>query len=529
MRKKALPVLSLLLVVALIAGVMPMAFAEPVERVWIEYMAGKGAAVRNTVQAAGGVIHHEFDRIDAMAVSVTERWANRLTRDPNVVRIEPDAKRYPAADPLPVGDPYLEEVEPWGILAVQAPDAVEAGATGEGVTVCIIDTGLYVDHEDIDDDYVLEGVSQDPDSEWFQDGYGHGTHVAGTVSAADNDVGVIGVSPGKVTLVMVKVFGEDGLWTTSSDLAAAAFTCQEKGANIISMSLSGSSGPGAERKAFDALYYEDGILSVAAASNDGTRQRVFPASYDSVISVAAIDESLTVADFSNQNKWVELAAPGVDVLSTVPYISTASLVVDGAEYEVLPMEFAASGSVSEELVDGGMCLPTDTPGDWTGKVVLCERGEASFAEKVTTVMNGGGAAAVVYNNEPGLFSGTLGEAGAWIIAVSLSQEDGQFLVENKLGSAADVVSTYSAPDSGYEAWAGTSMATPHVSGVAALLWSANPDWTNEQIREAMDMTAYDLGEPGRDIAYGYGLVQAYDALKYLLNSGPGQGPKGPKH
>ena len=61
------------------------------------------------------------------------------------------------------------------------------------------------------------------------------------------------------------------------------------------------------------------------------------------------------------------------------------------------------------------------------------------------------------------------------------------------------------------------MATPHVSGVAALLWSAKPHWTNVQIREAMDATALDLGEPGRDIAYGYGLVQAYDALQYLLN------------
>ena len=71
------------------------------------------------------------------------------------------------------------------------------------------------------------------------------------------------------------------------------------------------------------------------------------------------------------------------------------------------------------------------------------------------------------------------------------------------------------------------MATPHVSGVAALLWSSNPHLTNVQIREAMTMTAMDLGEAGRDIAFGYGLVQAYDALQYLESMGPGQGPKGP--
>ncbi|MGD9404647.1 MAG: S8 family serine peptidase, partial [Anaerolineae bacterium] len=85
------------------------------------------------------------------------------------------------------------------------------------------------------------------------------------------------------------------------------------------------------------------------------------------------------------------------------------------------------------------------------------------------------------------------------------------------------------PASGYEAWGGTSMATPHVSGVAALLWSANPELTNVQIREAMDMTALDLGDPGRDVHYGYGLVQAYDALDYLIDLKPGKGPKGPKH
>jgi subtilisin family serine protease len=501
-----------------------MSLAEPVERVLIEYMPGKGTMLRNTVRAGGGQVHHEFDRINAMAVSVTGRWAGRLANDPNVVSIEPDAKRYPAADPVPVADPSEEQVMPYGIERVQAPQVWDAGYEGEGVTVCIIDTGLYWAHEDIDKNYVIGGMSQDPESAWDSDGYGHGTHVAGTITAADNEVGVIGVSPGKVSLYMVKVFGEDGLWTYASDLVAAAFTCQENNANIISMSLSGSSGPNAEQKAFDALYYEDGILSVAAASNDGTRQRVFPASYDSVISVAATDIDNNVADFSNQNEWVELAAPGVGVLSTVPYIPDSWLYVGAEAHQGNTMEFSPYGEATGELADGGRCLPTDTPGDWAGKVVLCERGDATFAEKVTTVMHGGGIAAVIYNNAPGLFSGTLGEEGDWIVAISLSQEDGQAALAY-LGQEATVQSAPPIPGSSYEAWNGTSMATPHVSGVAALLWSANPDWTNVQIREAMDLTALDLGEPGRDIAYGYGLVQAYDALQYLESMKPGKGPK----
>ncbi len=529
MRKSVrLPGVALLLAVVMIVSLLPLSFAEQVERVWIEYLPGKGAMVRNTVLGAGGEIHHEFDRIDAMAVTVTARWANRLAKDPNVVSVAPDALRYPAADPVPAVDPSEEQVMPFGIERVQAPLVWDEGITGEGVTVCIIDTGLYWEHEDIDENYVLGGESQDPDSEWYEDGYGHGTHVAGTVSAADNDVGVIGVSPGKVTLYMVKVFGQDGLWTSSSDLVAAAYTCADNGADIISMSLSGSAGPNAERKAFDELYYEFGILSVAAASNDGNRQKAFPASYDSVISVAATDIDNVVADFSNQNRWVELAAPGVGVLSTVPYIPDSWLYVGEEAFQGNPMEFSPYGEVTGELADGGFCLPTDTAGDWAGKVVLCSRGDATFAEKVAKVMEGGGAAAVIYNNAEGLFSGTLGAAGDWIVAISLSQADGQAAIAY-LGQEATVKSAAPIPGSSYEAWNGTSMATPHVAGVAALLMSANPDWTNVQIRDAMDMTALDLGEPGRDIAYGYGLVQAYDALQYLLNMGPGQGPKGPKH
>ena len=517
-------IVALLLAVVLVAGTLPIAFADTVERVLIEYQPGKGAMVRNTVLAGNGQIHREFDRINAMAVSVNGRLARQLANDPKVVSIEPDVKRYPAADPVPVADLSEQQVMPYGVERVQAPQVWPLGATGEGTTVCIIDTGLYVTHEDIDDGYVIGGYSQDPLSEWYEDGYGHGTHVAGTVSAMDNEVGVIGVSPGKVRLYMVKVFGEDGLWTYASDLMAAAYTCADNGADIISMSLSGSSGPNAEQKAFDALYYEDGILSVAAASNDGTRQRVFPASYDSVISVAATDIDNIVADFSNQNEWVELAAPGVSVLSSVPHIPDSWLYVANQAYQGNPMEFSPYGEVTGDLADGGGCLPTDASVDWTGKVVLCERGDASFAEKVTKVIDGGGAAAVIYNNAPGLYSGTLGEEGDWIVAISISQEDGQTALEF-MGQDATIVSAPPIIGSSYEAWNGTSMATPHVSGVAALLWSANPDWTNAQIREAMVMTALDLGEPGRDIAYGYGLVQAYDALQYLQH--PGKGPRKP--
>jgi len=513
-----LPVVALLLAVVLIASTLPSAFAEPMERVLIEYQPGKGAMVRNAIQAGGGQVHFEFDRINAIAASVTDRAAKRLSRNPNVVSIEADPERYLAA-----------ETVPYGIDAVQAPLAWEAGATGDGVKVCIIDTGFGVHHEDLQG-LSVDGYSQ-VDDNWAYDGYGHGTHVAGTVTAVgNNDVGVIGVSPGNVDLFIVKIFDNAGEWVSkahASNLMAAAEMCADNGAKIISMSLSGSHKNGAEERMFDALYAE-GVLSIAAASNEGTDALHYPASYDSVISVAAIDSTKTVAAFSNYNEQVELAAPGVGVLSTVPFIQDTWLKVGDVSYAGLPMEFSPYGTVTGDMVDGGLCRATDPVADWTGQLVLCERGEVSFAEKVTTVMAAGGSAAVVYNNvDEGPVNGTLGEEGDWIVAIGISQADGAAALAF-VGDEVTVQSSAPIAGSGYEAWDGTSMATPHVSGVAALLWSANPDWTNVQIREAMDMTAMDLGDPGRDVHYGFGLVQAKAALDYLQELNPGEGPKGPK-
>ncbi len=124
------------------------------------------------------------------------------------------------------------------------------------------------------------------------------------------------------------------------------------------------------------------------------------------------------------------------------------------------------------------------------------------------------AAAVIYNNEPGDLLATLGEGTSTIPAIGITQEDGDALM-GKLGQSADVESSFEQNVSAYEAWDGTSMATPHVSGVAALVWSAFPNLTNVQIRNALTGSALDLGDRGRDVYYGFGLVQAKDALLSL--------------
>ena len=537
--KRFVQVISILIGMAILFSVVSASYvkASPSDsvRVWVEYQKGYKEVVRAALKGVDAKFHYEFDDLDSFVVTIPGKALNGIVRNPHVVDVEEDAPRYlieskpVVIDNISEPDPnHPDQDIPYGIDAVQARQlwdsnndgVVDTDApTGEGITVCIIDTGFYADHEDLNT-ITANGMSQISGEVWSEDGYGHGTHVAGTISAVNNDLGVVGVTPGTVNFYIVKYFANDGLYVPgASDLVAAINECSAHGAKVINMSLGGSSSNRKEQKAFDNLYAA-GILSIAAAGNEESSDPHYPASYDSVVSVSAVDEDNVFANFSNYGADIELTAPGVDVLSTIPYVSTNSITVDGVIYSANQIEFAALGSASGPLVDGGLC---GTTGSWAGAVVLCERGEFSFAEKVLNVQNSGGVAAVIYNNEPGNFLGTMGEDSATILGISLSQEDGQYLVANKLDHNGDVYSHLEKPASGYEAWGGTSMATPHVSGVAALIWSADPSLTNVQIREAMNETAYDLGDDGWDQYFGNGLVQAADALAYL-GLGPSNNP-----
>jgi subtilisin family serine protease len=149
-------------------------------------------------------------------------------------------------------------------------------------------------------------------------------------------------------------------------------------------------------------------------------------------------------------------------------------------------------------------------------VVLCQRGTNSFADKVSKVQSSGGRGAVIYNNVSGGFAGTLNGAST-IPGISISLEDGQAALGflNQVSTLANTTGV----GNGYEYYDGTSMATPHVSGVAALVWSQNTARTNAQIRDALQKSAQDLGAAGRDTSYGFGLVQAKAAVDYLNNGG----------
>ena len=527
--KRFTVVLSLALITVLalsMFGASPTLAAASKTRVFVQFSPGAKGSVENALARAGAEFHYAFDGLDAFAVTLPSAALDGISHNPNIILVEEDAPRYligiqesQAQAPLAA----VGQTVPYGIDMVQARDvwdanrdgAIDTGApTASNRTICIIDSGMYNAHEDLQGVNVVGGYTNITGG-YLSDGLGHGTHVAGTISAMNNALGVVGVTPGTVNLYIVRVFGDDGAWAYSSTLIDAANRCYTAGANIISMSLGGGRASVTEQRGFDTLY-ANGVLSIAAAGNDGTTAYSYPASYSSVVSVAAIDSSKLVADFSQKNTQVEVAAPGVGVLSTVPYVETNSFTVDGVTYPANHIEFSGRGTATGALVDGGLC---DSVGAWSGKAVLCLRGVIDFNTKVQNVQAGGGTTAILYNNVPGGFSGTLGAGNtAAIVALSISQEDGQFLVANKLGMSGTAYSNYAYPASGYEYYDGTSMATPHVSAVAALVWSAKTSATNVDVRNALTATAQDLGVAGRDTSYGYGLVQAKNAITYLVGT-----------
>jgi subtilisin family serine protease len=152
-----------------------------------------------------------------------------------------------------------------------------------------------------------------------------------------------------------------------------------------------------------------------------------------------------------------------------------------------------------------------------GLICVIERGVISFHDKVLNCENSGGVGAVLYNNAPGMLYGTLGDANATSIpAVGATQEDGAALL-----AANTIDITIGTSDYGF--MSGTSMATPAVSGMAALVWSNHTECTGTEIRDALKATAEDNGASGHDDYFGHGIVKAKAASDYLTANGCGGG------
>jgi thermitase len=305
--------------------------------------------------------------------------------------IEPNRKFQAQLVP---NDPYWSFQ--WGPQKIQADLAWDTTIGDSSVLVAVIDTGIDYSHPDLAGNYVTLGYNWVNGTSDPRDDNGHGTHCAGIIAAVlNNAIGIAG-------LAQVKIMAEKGLDAQGSgyedDLANAIFHAVDQGAKILSNSWGAS---------FDSMLiheavqyaYNHGVLVIAAAGNNGNDVKFYPAAYDEVVAVTATDSSDYPAYFTSYGDWVEVAAPGVNIYSTLP----------------------------------------------TYHVTL---------------------------NDP---------------PYSRSRN--------------------------YDYLSGTSMACPHAAGVAALIWSRFPNATRDWVRARLRYTAEDLGTPGFDIYYGYGRINAKNAVE----------------
>ena len=393
MNKKLIVMAGIIL--ALIIGLVSpaSAAAQPSEmvKVLIGFDRQPGPNEEVIVHRAGGDIKYTYNLVPAIAASVPEAAIQGLSKNPKIISIEPDMKVYTV-------DAELDNT--WGVKQIGAGIAHEGGNKGAGVKIAVIDSGVDYTHPDLNDNFdpALLGYDFVNDDNDPMDDHGHGTHVAGTIAAEDDNTGVVGVAP-EASIYALKVLGADGSGYYS-DMIAALQWCVDNGIQVTNNSYGSSGDPGITVKdAYDNAY-SAGVLHIAAAGNSGNPPGrgdnvIYPARWASVIAVAATDTNNNRANWSSTGPDVELAAPGVNIKSALL----------GGDY----------GNMS-----------------------------------------------------------------------------------------------------------GTSMASPHVAGTAALV-IASGITGNTQVRQMLIDTAVDLDPAGRDSYYGYGLVDAAEAAPAIIATGAIQG------
>jgi subtilisin family serine protease len=524
----------------LLALVPVTTFAESTGR----YIVVTTAPARNAIRSLrgdnfepGADAHvRSFTSINGFAADLTESEVAELKRSRHVRWVEPVVDRYVLADTIVDGTQTI----PFGVHMVHAPEVwpvtkgLSVDSTKRPINVVVIDTGIRYTMNELKGVYkggynVLNGTDNPMDD------HGHGTHVSGTIAAADDGTGVVGIAPA-INLWGVKNMNECGKGNSEDSIRAMDWVVAKKaeiGGNwVVNMSYGWNVPSAAERIAIQRATSQ-GVLVFAASGNgyddNPVEGIIFPAGYPEVVSVGAVDSTATVAPFSQRGPSLKLVAPGLEVLSPIvaPQVGTN----DGRSFAV--SEFGAATStgdtmcfshatITANVVFAGYGRPGDFPAGVAGKIALIERGlpegsttTMTFAEKAKNAKLAGAVGAIIYNNvDGGLpgFLGTLTSPSLVPYTVGMSREDGL-----ALRATSNAVVTMSFGRESYSLGAGTSMASPHAAGVGALVWAVAPGATASQVATAILDTATDLGAPGVDNVYGYGVPNAFEAAKRLNN------------
>ncbi|MBG9588035.1 S8 family peptidase [Cytobacillus firmus] len=490
-------------------------------------------------------VHREYDYVfSGFSVELPANEIIKLAAIPGVKAVYPNV--HYTADVISAEEISAEAFSPNMMNSapfIGADKAWDAGATGEGVTVAVIDTGVDYTHPDLAQafgDYKGYDFVDDDNDPQEGPGQYHGTHVSGTVAA---NGAIKGVAP-EATLLGYRVLGPNG--GTTEDVVAGVELAVQDGADVMNLSLGNTlNNPDwATSIALDWAMAE-GVVAVTSNGNSGPNNWTVgsPGTSREAISVGATQLPYNVFTAKTTS------SDGV---------SYASSSVQGFPSEE---SLLALNGKSFELVDVGFGAPADFAGkDLTGKIALISRGAGiAFVDKAAEAKKAGAAGAVLYNNVAGSMPLIPGMA---VPTIMLNQADGQALlakvddvtvsfeiepagrVDETMADfssrgpvthtwmikpdvsapGVNIVSTF--PGNGYAALQGTSMASPHVAGAAALLLQENPNWSTEDVKAALMNTAADVIDPATGKSYahntqGAGSIRVVEALNTKTLVAPG--------
>jgi serine protease len=491
--------------------------------------------------------------INGFAANLTDEDVAALKASGNVLSIEPDLERHAFADDSITPG---QQITPYGVNDVNAPAVwpVTRGqslANGPTIRVAIIDTGIDYHHPELA--AVFKGgfnfVSRTADP---LDDNGHGTHVAGIIAAANDGSGVVGIASG-VDIYSLKVLSACGSGRTSDIIQAVQWVVDKKkeiGGNwIINLSLGSDNASDSEQAQFQTAS-DAGVLIFAASGNSysGSDGLAYPAGYPSVVSVGSVDSTNTVSTFSQRGADLKVVAPGEKILSTLTDgqvtsggVGVVARFAEGFDKDSNPI-CLSNGPVTAATVFAGTGAPSEYPAGSTGKIALVQRGGTDpadptgffFVAKAKYAKAAGAVGVIIINiidtatNAPRLFIRpaitpiTQADVAKVVPLALVSIEDGAAL-KAKAGSSVSMTFNSTGFSDTYDTLQGTSMACPHAVGSAALVWAVSPNSTATNVATALEQTAKDLGDPGKDTTYGFGLVNAYDAAKMLNPAAFGAG------
>ena len=380
-----------------------------------------GAAAARDVAAgvarsSGGRVGYVYEHaLQGFTITVPEAALKGIQRNPNVLSIEPDGRVQTMAQTIPTGINRIHA--DYSKLFIDGSDDYRVD-----VDVAVLDTGIDVEHPDLNVVggtnclYTLKGPRGSrtiycEDAAGGDDDQYHGTHVAGTIAALDNGIGVVGVAPG-ARLWAVKVLGSNGSGSFSSILAGIDWVVARGDIEVLNMSLGGIGTSSAMNQAV-ANAVASGVTVVVAAGNDNADAAGFtPANAPDAITVSALadfdglpgglsdatcgaDEDDTLASFSNWGATVDIAAPGVCTRSTYPIEKGSYATISGTSMAAPHVAGAAAllastglgpAAIRTTLLSSGNYNWIDDSGDGIQEPLLDIR---NFTPKLIA-SNGGG-------------------------------------------------------------------------------------------------------------------------------------------